>query len=141
MPKILAADLPREHRVASAFDYVVARATRKLPWLRNVKLRYCQSADAEHRKKWRQFMHAGDYPMTICVARASDRELTDSELIGMLAHEISHIVGMELEFPEHAKPVRRGKTPKAVQDEADWIARNVLGFKIKYNRRTLQEEV
>jgi hypothetical protein len=128
------------HRVAAAFDYVVSRASRKLPWLSGVKLRYCRSADAEHRRKWRQFMHSNERRMTVCVARAAETELTDRELLGMAAHELGHIVGTELEFPEHQRPNHRsGKTPTAVQREADWIARNVLGFKIRYNKRTIQE--
>lgn len=126
-------------RLASAFDYVVDRSAKKLPWLLGAKLRFCFVADKDHRKKWRQFMHSNERKMTVCVAEAAEVELTDKELVGMFAHELGHLVGSELKFPEHMKPQRGSATPKAVQVEADWIAKNVLGFKIRYNRRTLQE--
>lgn len=138
-PKAWTDKFHRELRVATAFDAVVLKAARKLPWLINAKLRYCKAADAEHAKSWRQFMHSNERPMTVCVAWDAGREMTDKELKGMIAHELGHLVGTELGFPEHSKPRRGKKTPQAVQDEADWIARNVLGFKIRYNRRTLQE--
>jgi hypothetical protein len=57
----------------------------------------------------------------------------------MSAHELGHIVGEELAFPEHRKARHSSGTPLAVQAEADWIATRVLGFKLRYNRRTLQE--
>jgi len=129
----------RGTRLAAAFDYVVARAKKKLHWLKGAKLRFCRLADADHRRKWRQFMHSNEKKMTVCVAKAAETEMTDAELVGMMAHELGHIVGAELEFPEHMKSHRGPETPKAVQTEADWIARNVLGFKIKCNERTLQE--
>jgi plasmid stability protein len=131
----------RGRRVAAAFDYVVARASRKLPWLSDVKLRYCRSVDAEHRRKWRQFMHSNERRMTVCVAKAAEVELTDDELVGMSLHEVGHVTGTELEFPEHIKPNRGKETSKAVQREADWIVRHVLQAKIRYNSRTLQEFV
>lgn len=129
----------RAIRVAAVFDQVVARAARRLPWLLSAKLRFCRSADAEHKRKWRQFMHSNERRMTVCVARAAETEMTASELRGMFAHELGHLVGTELKFPEHKKPNRGGRTPQSIQREADWIARNVLGFKLRYNRRTLQE--
>jgi hypothetical protein len=132
--------MAKADRLAAAFDYVVRRASKKLPWLKGVKLRFCNGADAEHRRKWRQFMHSGDRRMTVCAARVAETLLTDKELVGMFAHELGHVVGAELGFPEHAKSQRGSGTPKPVQREADWIARNVLGFKtLRYNRRTLQE--
>jgi hypothetical protein len=78
--------------------------------------------------------------MTVCVARAAGTEMTQRELVGVMAHELGHIVGTELGFPEHSRSnLKSGKTPQAVQDEADWIARSVLGFKVRYGKRTLQE--
>lgn len=132
---------PRSSRVSAAFRLVIKRASKRLPWISRTKLRFCANADADHKRKWRQFMHSNERPMTVCAARAAEVEMTDSELVGMIAHELGHVAGEALGFPEHAKHTKAGKTPQAVQDEADWIARHVIGFKVRYNRRTLQEAV
>lgn len=126
-------------RVRSAWKRVLAQAKRRLPWLSRAKLRFCLEADRLHRKKWRFFAHANHHNLSVCIARAAEQELTDAELVGMLAHEMGHVVGDTLGFPEHKKATRSKGTPWRVQLEADWIARRVLGFKILYNRRTLQE--
>lgn len=128
-------------RLAASFDYVVARAAKRVPWLLSANLRFCDECDRDHKRQWRLFMHTGHYRMTVCVARASETELTDKELVGMFAHELGHVVGVELGYPEHGRKHQgRGLTPKRVQDEADMIARRVLGFRtLRYNKRTLEE--
>lgn len=127
-------------RVEVLFALVRAHAALKFPWLAKVEVRFCKQADAEHRKTWRQFAHTGHDMYVVCFARASERELTDEEILGMSAHELGHVVGKRLRYPEHTRPIRTKKTPKAVQDEADRIAREVLGFEsLRYNKRTLEE--
>lgn len=127
-------------RVATLFGLVRAHAAQRFPWLGKVEVRFCVSADREHRKRWRQFAHTGHDPYTVCFARAAERELTDEEILGMSAHELGHVVGTRLRYPEHMKPGRGRGTPQRVQDEADWIARKLLGFPtLSYNRRTLEE--
>lgn len=123
-------------RVKAAFQAVKRQAASRLSWLGRVGLRRCKAVEKEHAKKWRQFMHAGCTRFSVCVAAAAEDEMTDRELVGMLAHEFGHIVGDELGFPAH---IRNPRTPKAVQDEANWIAGKILGIRIRYNRRTLQE--
>jgi hypothetical protein len=77
---------------------------------------------------------------TVCFAKAAEFELTDEETLGMSAHELGHIVGKRLRYPEHSRPIITKRTPQVVQDEADRIAREVLGFEtLRYNKRTLQE--
>jgi hypothetical protein len=77
---------------------------------------------------------------TVCFSKCADLELTGAELLGMTAHEMGHIVGLKERFPQHSK-LRRGKeTPKPVQEEADRIAREILGFhNLRYNKRKIQE--
>jgi len=126
-------------RVRSAWNKVLSKATRRLPWLKKAKLHFCQDADRAHRKKWRLFAHANHHRMSVCIARAAEQELTDNELVGMLAHELGHVVGDALDFPEHKKITKSKGTPFKVQAEADWIATRVLCFPIRYNKRELQE--
>jgi len=133
--------LPEPSRVSRAFLTIRKAAARKLPWLARTRLRHCAIADRDHKRKWRQFAHSNHYPMTVCFALDAERELTDAELRGLVGHELSHVVGETLGFPEHKKK-RRGTgsgTPVAIQAEADWLATRVLGFKLRYNARTIQE--
>lgn len=114
-------------------------AALRFGWIHQVKVDFCPLADREHALKWRQFAHTNHRVYTVCFARASEWELTDEEVIGMVAHEFGHIVGTRLRYPEHMKNRPGTKTPKVVQAEADRIASEVLGFDIRYNKRTLQE--
>ncbi len=127
-------------RVETLFSLVRAHAALKFPWLGQIKLRFCDLADADHRKKWRQFAHTNHAVYTVCFARAAEDELSDEEILGMSAHELGHVVGKRLRYPEHTRAIPSKKTPKKVQDEADRIAVKVLGFEgLRYNHRTLQE--
>lgn len=127
-------------RVETLFGLVRGHAALKFPWLGAVKVQFCKQADAEHRKSWRQFAHTGHHLYVVCFARAAELELTDEEILGMSAHELGHVVGTRLRYPEHTKRGRGKRTPKRVQDEADRIAREVLGFTgLRYNKRTLEE--
>ena len=128
-------------RIEILFGLVRAQAALRFPWISQVKVRFCPKADRDHAMKWRQFAHTGHVVYTVCFAKASETELFDEEILGMSAHELGHIVGVRLRYPEHTKshPRSRG-TPKVVQTEADAIARNVLGFEgLRYNKRSLQE--
>jgi len=124
-------------RVERLFARARAHAARALPWLARARMRYCRVADQDHARKWRLFAHSNERPYTACWARAADTELTDKEILGIAFHELGHIVGETLGFPEHLKPIRGPGTPWRVQAEADWIAQQVLGARIRYNRRTL----
>jgi hypothetical protein len=127
-------------RVELLFGLVRAQAAERFPWIHSVKFAFCSVADRHHGLSWRQFAHTNHRVYTVCFAKASETELTDEEILGMSAHEIGHLVGVRLRYPEHSRPQKKGKTPQAVQDEADRIAREVLGFEgLRYNRRTLQE--
>jgi hypothetical protein len=128
-------------RVEILFTLVRAHAAMKFPWLAKVKFAFCSVADRHHAEKWRQFAHTNHRVYTVCFAKASETELTDEEVLGMSAHELGHVVGKRLRYPEHTKSHPRSKgTPRVVQDEADRIAIEVLGFRgLRYNRRTLQE--
>ncbi len=128
-------------RVETLFRVARAYAARALPWIGKVPVRFCRKADSLHKLRWRLFAHTEKLRVyTVCFARDAERELTDEEILGMTAHELGHVVGMKLKYPEHSKPQHSPETPQAVQDEADRIAREILGFRnLRYNRRTLQE--
>lgn len=129
-------------RLERGFRAVLDHCAALFPALRRVRLRFCRDADRAHRRKWRLFAHANHHPWTVCFARAAERELTDLEILGMSAHEIGHVVGDYLGTPAHRRfSGGGGKTPQAVQDEADAIAGEMFGLEIRYNRRTLQELV
>lgn len=129
-------------RTEVLFGLVRAQAELRFPWMRSVRFAFCPLADRHHAEKWRQFAHTNHRVYTVCFAKAAEVELFDEEVLGMSAHELGHIVGKRLRYPEHARVVSANakRTPKKVQDEADRIAREVLGFELlRYNKRTLQE--
>lgn len=127
-------------RVETLFSLVRGHAACKFPWIAQVKVKFCPKADRDHAMKWRQFAHTNHRVYTVCFSKASEIELTDEEILGMSAHELGHIVGHRLRYPEHTRPQKGSATPQKVQDEADRIAREVLGFEgLRYNKRTLQE--
>jgi hypothetical protein len=127
-------------RIEILFGLVRGQAAFRFPWISQVKVAFCPLADRHHAQKWRQFAHTNHRVYTVCFSRASEFDLTDEEVLGMCAHELGHIVGKRLRYPEHARPMTTKRTPQAVQDEADRIAREVLGFEgLRYNKRTLQE--
>ena len=128
-------------RIQALFGLVIdaAAETARFPWIRKVKFAFCPLADKHHAEKWRQFAHTNHRVYTVCFAKAAEWELYEEEVLGMVAHELGHIVGKRLRYPEHTRVTREKGTPKRVQDEADRIAREVLGFNVQYNRRTLQE--
>jgi hypothetical protein len=127
-------------RVEILFGLARGHAACKFPWIGSVKFAFCPTADRHHAQKWRQFAHTNHRVYTVCFAKAAEVELTDEEILGMSAHELGHVVGKRLRYPEHVRPGIGTRTPKRVQDEADRIAREVLGFEgLRYNKRTLQE--
>ena len=123
------------------FSAVLVSASACVTFLRRVRMRYCKDADASHRRRWRLFAHSGHVRGRVCFARAAAQELTPSEMVGMSAHELGHVVADKLGLPAHVQSrYSRGKeTPQSVQDEADWVARHLFGIPIRYNKRTLQE--
>lgn len=126
-------------RIESLFDLVRSHAALRFPWIAKVQVCFCKKADGEHRKRWRQFAHAGHELYVVCFAKAAEKELTDEEILGMSAHELGHIVGTRLRYPEHAR-LNPPHWKKPVEEEANRIAREVLGFEgLRINRRTLQE--
>lgn len=127
-------------RIEVLFGLIRSQAALRFPWISNVKVKFCPMADRDHGMKWRQFAHTNHHVYTVCFAKAAEIELFDEEVLGMSAHELGHIVGKRLRYPEHSRPTTTKRTPKAVQDEADRIAQEVLGFDgLHYNHRTLQE--
>lgn len=127
-------------RVETLFGLVRAHAALKFPWIGCVKFAFCSTADRHHAQKWRQFAHTNHRVYTVCFAKAAESELTDEEILGLGAHELGHVVGKRLRYPEHTRPQKGTRTPKRVQTEADNIAREVLGFSgLRYNNRSLQE--
>ncbi len=126
-------------RVETLFVLVRAHAAVKFPWLAKVEVRFCKQADATHKKKWRHFAHTNHDVYTVCFAKASEEDLTDEEILGITAHELGHIVGTRLRYPEHAR-LNPPHWKKPVEEEAQRIAREVLGFTtLRLNRRQLQE--
>lgn len=126
-------------RVETLFLLCKEHAIMRFPWIRSVQVEFCSLADRHHRAKWRHFAHANHNVYTVCFAKASETELTDEEILGISAHELGHIVGTRLRYPEHAR-VNPPHWKKPVEEEATRIAREVLGFeRLRINRRTLQE--
>jgi hypothetical protein len=128
-------------RVVWIFNLIRTHAAQAFPWIKSIRVRHCGVADRDHRREWRLFAHSGHFNFTTCFARAAELYLTDEELLGMSAHEISHLVADTLGYPEHvrSRTLRTNGTPWRVQAEADWVARRVLGLPITYNARTIQE--
>jgi hypothetical protein len=128
------------NRVEVLFGLARGHAACKFPWIAQVRFAFCPTADRHHAAKWRQFAHTNHRVYTVCFARAAEWDLTDEEILGLSAHELGHVVGKRLRYPEHMRAQTGRKTPKPVQDEADRIAREVLGFEgLTYNKRTIQE--
>ena len=96
-------------------------------------------ADRDHKKLWRHFAHSLHQQGEVCFARAAEKELTDEEMAGIMAHELGHIVAERLGLPAHKAAKKAGKTPKSVQREADAVSRDIFGLKIRYNYLELEE--
>jgi hypothetical protein len=131
-------------RVEILFGLVRAHAALRFPWIGTVKVAFCPLADLHHVRKWRQFAHTNHRVYTVCFSRAAEMDLTDEEILGISAHEISHLVGIRLRYPEHSNSTTTRANPphwkKPVEQEANRIAIEVLGFNgLRINRRTLQE--
>jgi hypothetical protein len=99
---------------------------------------YCPQADREHKRSWRQFSHAGHRKDIVCWARAAGKELSDTEICGIAIHELGHIVGDEIGSPAHQASRRRGKGDAAAEREANLLAL-AMGFRVRYNRRSVEE--
>lgn len=125
-------------RLSVRFGAVLHQAIRTFPWLSRVRMAYCAQADREHRKSWRQFSHAGHKKDVVCWARAASRELADSEVDGIAAHELGHVVGDETGSPAHKASRRRGKGNSAAEREANLVAL-AMGFRVVYNKRSIEE--
>jgi hypothetical protein len=127
-------------RVETLFRLVRAHAALKFPWIGTVKFAFCPLADRHHAKSWRQFAHTNHRVYTVCFAKAAERDLTDEEILGISAHELGHVVGTRLRYPEHSVLVNPPHWKKPAELEANRIAIEVLGFEgLRINSRTLQE--
>lgn len=127
-------------RLSSRFGVVLHQASLTFPWLSRVRLRYCSMADREHLKSWRQFSHACHRKDIVCWARAAGKELTDTEIYGITAHELGHIIGEEIGAPAHRRARDRGAGDEAAEREANLLALT-MGFRVVYNSRKLEETV
>lgn len=127
-------------RLSSRFGAVLHKAIRTFPWLSRVRMAYCPQADREHRKSWRQFSHACHQKNVVCWARAAGKELTDTEIYGIAAHELGHIVGEEIGAPAHRRAFHQGAGDEATEREANLLAL-VMGFRVVYNKRSIEEVV
>jgi hypothetical protein len=125
-------------RVEELFTLARDYAALRVQWIKKVRPTFCKLADDYHRGKWRFFAHSGHLDVyTVCFAAASERELTDGEILGISAHELGHVVAIVDGYPEHEHTEVRSA---AVEEEANRIARQKLGFRgLKYNLRTLEE--
>jgi hypothetical protein len=129
-----------ESRTAVLFGLVREQAALRFPWIRQIKFGFCPLADQHHAKKWRYFAHTNHRVYTVCFAKASETNLTDEEILGISAHELGHIVGIRLRYPEHAIRANPPHWREPAEQEANRIAVEVLGFEgLRINRRTLQE--
>jgi hypothetical protein len=127
-------------RVEILFDLVRAHASLRFPWIGGIEVAFCPLADRHHAKKWRQFAHTNHRVYTVCFARAAELDLTDEEILGISAHEISHLVGIRLRYPEHSVRTNPPHWKEPAELEANRIAIEVLGFEsLRINQRTLQE--
>lgn len=103
----------------------------KFPFLDRAKIQPCDEADRKHRQRWRWFFHTNcKGKLTVCFARAAEKELTDAELMGLELHELGHIVA------GHTNPPG---TPDDMQMEADVAMVKALRLKTyTYNNRELE---
>lgn len=125
-------------RVEKVFRGVLRAVRQRLPWVPALSAAPCRQADLEHKESWRQFAHQGHVEGAICFAGAAGDELTLEELIGLSAHELGHVVAEKIGLPAHRKQVKDGKTPKAVQDEADGVSELLFHIPLRYNEREIQ---
>lgn len=125
-------------RLSTRFGAVLHQAIGTFPWLSRVQMCYCDQADREHRKSWRQFAHSCHHKDIVCWAPAAETELTDLEIDGIAAHELGHIVADEMGLPAHRATRESGRRTPEVEDEANRAA-SLLGFRIRYNKRELEE--
>jgi hypothetical protein len=75
---------------------------------------------------------------TVCFAGAAEKELSEAHLLGMMLHELGHIVCESLGTYYHRAIVAGAKTPDEVQMEADVFVAKDLGFKTYTYKKTLE---
>ena len=127
-------------RVEILFGLARAQASVRFPWISRFRVAFCELCDRRHRAKWRNFAHTNHRVYTICFARAAETELTDEEILGISAHELGHVVGTRLRYPEHAIHTNPPHWKEPAELEANRIAVEVLGFDgLRINRRKVQE--
>lgn len=127
-------------RIEILFKLAQDHAALRFPWISKLNVKFCPRADRDHGMKWRNFAHTNHRVYTVCFAKASETELTDEEILGIAAHEIAHVVGIRLRYPEHMVRANPPHWKEPAEQEAQRIAIEVLGFDgLRINRRTLQE--
>lgn len=133
--------LPNPGRASKVFSAVLRYARKQWSFLPKVRFRYCPMADDEHRRSFRQFAHTSHVEGAVCFARAADKDATVAELVGLSAHELGHVAAEALGWPAHRKRIKAGKTPAAVQREADRASKRILGIPLRYNKRKIEVPV
>lgn len=126
------------NRLEKRFGAVLQTAIRTFPWLSRVRMRLCPLCDREHAANWRQFSHACHRAGAVCWARAAETELTDSEIDGIAAHELGHIVADALGLPAHRRTGQGYLDREGVEAEANDMAWR-MGLRIWYNDRTIED--
>jgi predicted Zn-dependent protease len=121
-------------RLEAALDRVIGLAAQKYPWVFDIALTQCSQAEQEHLDKWRQFAHTGHLKGKICLAPSAWKEFTPREALGVIAHELGHIIALHEGLPAHTS--RAGR--EAEEAEANAVAAG-LGMPVIYNARQIEE--
>lgn len=107
----------------------------------DIRVRRCRLADRDHYKERRVYAHAGCEDMLICVS--SSIELLDDENVrGIFAHEIGHIVAIQM--PELIEEVCDDKEIVYMEDMdddelvADYVTERLFGIRVFYSDNKVQ---
>jgi hypothetical protein len=79
----------------------------------------CPICEKAHREAYRNFMHVGHHPATVCSSAAA-KGLGKANLLGLFLHEFGHVIGGPSQW------------------EADQAILWTLGIPIRYDRRGIQ---
>lgn len=111
-------------RVWTAFSNLRFLLSAKYPYLSEIELAPCKTADWEHSESSRQYAHVLHVDGAICVANDIWR-LSRGNLYGVLLHEFGHLI-VERESG--------GNVPEDEQENsADEAIARMFGFDIRYD--------